>query len=84
MPLSIKNEETEKLARQVAREAGESLTEAIQTSLRERLERLKRRSKRRILSDQIEDLLRRVDALPRIDTRPEDEILGYGEDGIPR
>jgi antitoxin VapB len=84
MPLSIKNEATEKLARQVAREAGESLTEAIQTSLRERLERLKHRSKSRILSDQIGDLLRRVDALPRLDTRSEDEILGYSEDGIPR
>jgi hypothetical protein len=32
---------------------------------------------------QIEDLLRRVDALPSLDARPESEILGYGEDGIP-
>jgi len=35
------------------------------------------------LADQIEDLLQRVDALPSLDTRPENEILGYGEDGIP-
>jgi hypothetical protein len=26
---------------------------------------------------QIEDILRRLDALPILDTRPEDEILGY-------
>ena len=26
---------------------------------------------------QIEDILRRVDAMPILDTRPEDEILGY-------
>jgi hypothetical protein len=26
---------------------------------------------------QIEDILRRVDALPILDTRPDDEILGY-------
>lgn len=84
MPLSIKNEATERLARQVARETGESLTEAIQMSLQERWERLKRRRKGHILSGQIEDLLRRVDALPGLDSRPEDEILGYGEDGIPR
>jgi antitoxin VapB len=84
MPLSIKNETTERLARQVANETGESLTEAIQKSLEERLERLKRGHKVRILTGQIEDLLRRVDALPTFDSRPEDEILDYGEDGIPR
>ena len=84
MPLSIKNEATERLARQVAGETGESITEAIQKSLEERWERLKRRRRSHILSGQIEDLLRRVDALPARDARPEDEILGYGEDGIPR
>ncbi len=36
------------------------------------------------LASEIEDLLRRVDALPTLDSRPEDEILGYGEDGLPR
>ena len=84
MPLSIKNEATERLARQVAREAGESLTEAIQTALQERLERLKQQRRGHILSGQIEDLLRRVDALPVHDSRPESEILGYDEDGLPR
>lgn len=84
MPLSIKNEATERLARQVARETGESLTEAIQMSLQERWERLKRRRKSHVLTGQIEDLLRRVDALPSLDSRPENEILGCGEDGIPR
>lgn len=84
MPLSIKNEATERLARQVARETGESLTEAIEKSLEERWERLKRRRKGHILTAQIEDLLRRVDALPNLDSRPENEILGYDEDGIPR
>lgn len=84
MPLSIKNEATERLARQVANETGESLTEAIQKSLEERWERLKRRHRSSILSSQLEDLLRRVDALPTLDARSENEILGYGEDGIPR
>jgi len=84
MPLSIKNEATERLARQVAEETGESLTEAIQKSLEDRWERLKRQRRSQILAGQIEDLLRRVDALPTLDSRSEDEILGYGEDGIPR
>jgi antitoxin VapB len=84
MPLSIKNDATERLARQLANETGESLTEAIQKSLEERWERLKRRRKGHILSGQLEDLLRRVDALPTLDTRPENEILGYDDRGIPR
>jgi antitoxin VapB len=84
MPLSIKNEATERLARQVAGATGESLTGAIRTSLEERLERLKRQRKGHILTGQIQDLLRRVDALPSLDSRPEGEILGYDKDGIPR
>ena len=84
MALSIKNDETERLARQVARETGESLTEAIQNSLQERWERLKARRRSQVLAGQVEDLLRRVDALPNLDSLPEDEILGYDESGAPR
>jgi len=84
MAMSIKNDETERLARQVARETGESLTEAIQNSLQERWERLKARRRSQVLTGQVEDLLRRVDALPNLDSLPEDEILGYDESGAPR
>ena len=84
MPLSIKNDATERLARQVASETGESLTEAIQTALEERGERLRAKRPNRILAGQLEDLLGRVDALPTLDSRTEDEILGYDEHGMPR
>lgn len=84
MPLSIKNDETERLAREVAREAGESLTQAIQVSLAERLQRLRQRRRQRIVTEKLEEILRRVDALPTLDARPEDEILGYDSHGIPR
>ena len=84
MPLSIKNAATERLARQVAGETGESITEAIQKSLEERWERLKARRRNRVLTAQIEDLLRRVDALPTLDDRSPDEVLGYDEHGMPR
>jgi antitoxin VapB len=82
--LSIKNEATERLARQVADETGESITEAIQNSLAERWERLKARRRNRSLSRQVEDILKRVDALPTTDPRTADEILGYDEHGLPR
>ena len=84
MGLSIKNSEAERLARQVAHETGESLTEAIERALRERLQRLKQRRKTQILNEKLEDILRRVDALPAVDTRPEDEILGYDSQGLPQ
>jgi antitoxin VapB len=84
MPLSIKNDATERLARQVAGATGESLTEAIKKSLEERWQRLKSGRRKDTSADQIDDLLRRVDALPRLDSRSEDEILGYDENGLPR
>lgn len=83
MALSIKNHDTERLARQIARETGETLTEAIRRSLQERLERLPQRRRGRIMTEKLQDILRRIDALPTLDTRPEDDILGYNSHGIP-
>ena len=31
----------------------------------------------------VDDILGRVDSLPTLDSRPEDKILGYHENGIP-
>jgi len=83
MALSIKNPETERLARRIARETGESLTEAIQKALQERIDRLPQRRRDGLIADRLEEILLRVDALPTIDDRPEDEILGYDTQGIP-
>ncbi len=83
MALSIKNAETERLARRIARETGESLTEAIQKALQERIDRLPHRRRESLMAERLEDILLRVDALPTIDERPEDEILGYDSQGIP-
>lgn len=84
MPLSIKNDATERLARQVADETGESITQAIQKALEERWERLKTKRRSSVLNSQLEELLQRVDALPTLDSRTADEILGYDEHGMPR
>jgi antitoxin VapB len=83
MGLSIRNPETEKLARQVSRLTGETLTEAIGKSLEERLERLKGSRNRDTIRKEIDKILARVHALPVRDERPEDEILGYDENGVP-
>jgi antitoxin VapB len=84
MAISIKSLETERLARELASRTGESLTGAIQKSLEERLERLKQQRRSPWLSTQLEDILRRVDQLPILDSRTPDEIIGYDEHGLPR
>lgn len=84
MALSIKKSQTERLARRVAKKTGESLTEAIEQSLKERLERLLRKQRAPLLAEKLHDILRRVDALPTLDGRSADEILGYDESGVPR
>jgi hypothetical protein len=68
--------------RQIAAKTGESLTGAIPKALQEQRERLQTQ----VSSDQVADILRRVDALPTLDSRPhlnlKDEILGYDEHGL--
>jgi antitoxin VapB len=83
MALSIKSIETEDLARKLAAQTGESLTGAIQKALEERLERLNNSRRSQALTAQIDDILQRVDAMPDLDTRTPDEIIGYDEDGLP-
>lgn len=83
MPISIKNAETEQLARELAKETGETITEVIKRSLQDRLQRVRGRRHARALPEQVEDILQRMDALPALDKRSEDEILGYDQDGIP-
>ena len=84
MALSIKNSETERLAREIAKQTGESITEAIQKALQERMERMKQRRRRGSAREEIEEILRRVHALPVLDPRSPDEIIGYDEHGLPK
>jgi len=81
MALSIKNDTAERLARQVASETGESLTEAIIHSLEERLESLRGRRSAPDLVETLMEIGRRCSSLPDLDSRSADEILGYDEVG---
>ena len=84
MALSIKSIETERLAREIAGKTGESITGAIQKALEERLDKLKREKQSRSLTTQLDEILRRFDEIPDLDSRPPDEIIGYDENGLPR
>lgn len=84
MALSLKDPETDGLAREVARLTGESITQAVRISLRERLERERlKRGRRPDVVKELEEISRRFRALPLLDARTDDEILGYDENGLP-
>ena len=85
MALSLKDAETDRLAREVAKLTGESLTEAVRKALAERLERERRkRGRNKSLAERLDELARECAALPDYDTRSPDEIIGYDEYGVPR
>lgn len=83
MPLSIKNPLTDRLARDLAEATGESITTAVAIALRERLERVRRRPGAQDLTVELAAIASRCAALPVFDDRPEEEILGYRQDGLP-
>lgn len=83
MALSIKDSETDRLARELAKATGESITEAIRAALRERLDRQRRRQ-REDLAVGVRRIQERLARLPVKDRRSAEEILGYDDHGLPR
>jgi antitoxin VapB len=83
MALSIKHPEADQLARTLANLTGETLTDAVLNALRERLQRITGMKRDRDLRDQVSQIQARVAALPLLDTRSDDELLGYTASGIP-
>ena len=84
MPISIKDKETEQLARTLAAETGESITKTVKAALKERLDRIHARHRGRSLADDLDEIARRCAGLSDADSRTQDEILGYDEHGLPR
>lgn len=82
MAISIKDEETYRLARELAAATGESLTDAIRTALRERLEREKGRAYPGVAA-KVRRVQERVARLPVLDPRPADQLVQYDEHGVP-
>jgi antitoxin VapB len=81
--LSIKSDEADRLARELAAETGETLTEAVEIALRERLRREHARhaaSTRTRLARLAAD----VRTLRVADERKPEEIIGYDDVGLPQ
>lgn len=83
MALHIKDPDTDRLARCLAKVTGESLTEAGNKALRARLEQETRRRGKPIDRAKVDEIVKRIVARPVLDDRPADEIMGYDEHGLP-
>jgi antitoxin VapB len=83
MPLNIKDPATEKSVRELAAVTGETVTAAVRRAAEERLQRVRRKHAGRSLAAEILEIGRRCAALPDLDRRSADEILGYDEAGLP-
>lgn len=83
MAFSVKNDEADRLLRELTDLTGESLTEAITLALRERLIREQRVRYVGGGGDPLVRAIERVRGLPVIDRRDDDEILSYDRHGVP-
>jgi antitoxin VapB len=84
MALSIKMPEADRLARRLADTTGETITVAVLLAIRERLEREEhRRRDKAALLEEVRAISHHCASLPVLDTRTEDEIMGWDENGLP-
>jgi antitoxin VapB len=77
--LYIKNPAAHRLAEKVSKKMGVTLTEAVIRSLEDKLHD----KPRPIDWKKIEAIQKKLAALPILDSRTADEILGYDEFGVP-
>jgi antitoxin VapB len=89
MALNIKNDEVERLAREVADVMGETKTEAIRRALSERRDRVgtsvgEKPAARlsRYLEEELWPTIPEHERGRRLSRVEEDEILGYGQEGV--
>ena len=86
MTILIKDKETDEMIRTLAERTGESITEAVKTAVRQRLQSTPR-SEQEIAERKrkLAEVLAYFDSLPRInEDLTDDEIIGYDENGLPR
>ena len=84
MVLSIKSARADRLARDLASTTGESITDAVTVAIEERLARERaRRLSRDGMASRLLKVAADLRALEVIHDRSDDEVLGYGPDGLP-
>lgn len=84
MSLNIKNPATVALADELARRLGVGKTAAIHEALRERLHRLGHDAGgAERLAEDLRAIRARVARLPERESRSDEDIVGYDDDGLP-
>jgi antitoxin VapB len=77
--LYVKNPAAHRLAEQLAKQMGVTITQAVIHALENQV----RQAKKPWNQEKIDAILAEFDALPVLDPRSPDEIIGYDEFGIP-
>jgi antitoxin VapB len=83
MTVLIRDEEADRMIRQLAERTGETITDAVKNAVSEKL--LRTPLSEREIEDRkrrLYELLAKFDAIPTVDPRPADEILGFNEQGL--
>lgn len=83
MALNIKDDVTDRLARALASETGESITVATKLAIEQRLARVRAHKRASAGHDELHRIVERGRRRRMLDDRPEEEILGYDEHGLP-
>jgi antitoxin VapB len=90
MALNIKSAETERVVRELAKRTGLSITEAVHQAAAEKLRAMAADQEGRLARmtpaqreklRKLEAISKRAAAIPIVDTRTDDEILGYNDEG---
>ena len=87
MDVLIKRSTAVAKIRKLAKRTGETLTDAVERAVEDRLAKLgpERRKKGRGDREKLAELLAYFDSLPRINEHlTDDEIIGYDEYGLPK
>jgi antitoxin VapB len=82
MGVSIKSAEAERKLRRVSRLLGKSMTATVIELADGKLKELDAMKDRERIHRAVDRIVRRVKALPVLDERTDDEILGYNKDGL--
>ncbi len=83
MALNIKDPATDRVVRELALLTGEGVTTAVRTAAEERLQRVRSRKSARDLAAELLEIGAHCAALPELDSRSADEIIGYDGNGLP-
>ena len=81
MAVLIKDQETERMIRQLAERTGETITDAVKGAVAEKLARTLSEEEIAERRKRLRELIAECDAIPTVDHRSADEILGFNEKG---